>query len=407
MSRGVLSEARPVVRWTEHEVMEVATRRSRAAQSSGDDAIGMHPRVGDRRAIAVAASSSETARNVRRSRCAATLGWVWTVFGPFLGLVLITVLFAVLTRESGQFLTLYNWRTIAVQTVIVGTAALGMTIIMIAGGIDLSVGSTVALVTVCIALFVKKVDPVLPESLRAWKLVLPVALMLGVALGGLCGAINGALDRRPARRAVHRHAGDLHRSIADWPRGWRRARRCTCPATSKPWWFGQIMKIEPEPRWLLVAPGVWVLLVLSILLALALRYSLLGRYVYAIGSNEATARLCGINVPAHQGRSSTRSAAWRPAWPASCSSPTSAAIGRPDHRRRARAPGHRRGRHRRRQLERRRGDRPRHPDRLPDHVGAEQRLRPRRNPQRQPGHHHRHHHHRRRHARPASAQDAE
>ena len=76
------------------------------------------------------------------------MGWVWTVFGPFLGLILITVLFAFLTRESGSFLTAYNWRTIAVQTVIVGTAALGMTVIMISGGIDLSVGSAVALVTV-------------------------------------------------------------------------------------------------------------------------------------------------------------------------------------------------------------------------------------------------------------------
>src|SRR5262249_27634816 len=36
---------------------------------------------------------------------------------------------------------------------------------------------------------------------------------------------------------------------------------------------------------------------LSLILALALRYSLLGRYIYAVGSNEATARLCGINVP--------------------------------------------------------------------------------------------------------------
>ena len=48
---------------------------------------------------------------------------------------------------------------------------------------------------------------------------------------------------------------------------------------------------------MLVAPGVWFLLVLSLLLALALRYSLLGRYLYAVGSNEATARLCGISVP--------------------------------------------------------------------------------------------------------------
>jgi ribose/xylose/arabinose/galactoside ABC-type transport system permease subunit len=57
------------------------------------------------------------------------------------------------------------------------------------------------------------------------------------------------------------------------------------------------MAENPEPWWLLMAPGVWVLLVLSVLLAITLRYSLWGRYAYAIGSNEATARLCGINVP--------------------------------------------------------------------------------------------------------------
>jgi ribose/xylose/arabinose/galactoside ABC-type transport system permease subunit len=69
------------------------------------------------------------------------------------------------------------------------------------------------------------------------------------------------------------------------------------PLEAKPWWLARILATEPEPRWLLVAPGVWVLAVLSMVLALALRYSLLGRYIYAIGSNEATARLCGINVP--------------------------------------------------------------------------------------------------------------
>ena len=101
------------------------------------------------------------------------------------------MLFAALTRETGRFITLYNWQTIAVQSVIVATAALGMTIIMIAGGIDLSVGSTVALVTVCIALVIKKLDPGLPDTLREWKILLPVALVAGVAVVELCGAING------------------------------------------------------------------------------------------------------------------------------------------------------------------------------------------------------------------------
>src|SRR5437763_1382633 len=226
-----------------------------------------------------------------------TLSWVWTVFGPFLGLVLITALFAALTRESGSFLSVYNWRTIAVQTVIVATAALGMTMIMIAGGIDLSVGSTVALVTVCMAVFVKKVDPSLPESLRAWKLALPAALILGVGLGGFCGAINGFLiaGLRVVPFIITLGSYQVYRGLATWLAS---STTVYVPGEVKPWWFGRIVAIEPEPRWLLVAPGVWVLLALSLLLAITLRYSLLGRYAYAIGSNEATARLCGINVPA-------------------------------------------------------------------------------------------------------------
>ena len=126
---------------------------------------------------------------------------------PFLGLVLIIVLFGTITRDSGTFLTADNWRTIAVQTVIVGTAALGMTIIMIAGGIDLSAGSTVALVTVCIAMFVKKVDPALvgfAPGLEARPAVSPVA---GNRDRRIVRSDQRRIDRGPAGRPVHRHAG--------------------------------------------------------------------------------------------------------------------------------------------------------------------------------------------------------
>ena len=69
------------------------------------------------------------------------------------------------------------------------------------------------------------------------------------------------------------------------------------PNEAKAPWFDWIVATEPEPPWLQFAPAVWVLLVLSLLIAFMLRYSLHGRYLYAIGSNEATARLCGLNVP--------------------------------------------------------------------------------------------------------------
>ena len=179
---------------------------------------------------------------------------------------------------------------------IVGIAALGMTMIMIAGGIDLSAGSTVALVTVCTAMFVKKVDPSLADSLREMKLVLPLALVLGIAVGGLCGAINGALiaGLKVVPFIVTLGTYTVYRGLATWMAS---STQVYVAGNVKPRWFNQIMKIEPEPHWLLVAPGVWVFLGLSVLAAIVLRYSLLGRYIYAIGSNEATARLCGINVP--------------------------------------------------------------------------------------------------------------
>lgn len=47
---------------------------------------------------------------------------------------------------------------------------------------------------------------------------------------------------------------------------------------------------------MIVAPGVWSLMILALILALMLRYTVFGRYLYAVGSSEATARLCGIDV---------------------------------------------------------------------------------------------------------------
>ena len=225
-----------------------------------------------------------------------TLSWVWTVLGPFLGLVLITALFAWLTRASGTFMSVASWQTIAVQTVVVGTAALGMTAIMISGGIDLSVGSTVALVTVGIAMLVKWLQPQLPAGLREAQVLLPAAMMLGILLGGLCGAINGLLisSLRVVPFIVTLGSYKVFRGLAKWLSS---STSVYMPGDARNWWFNRILATEPQPAWLLVAPGVWILLVLSLILALTLRYTLLGRYIYAIGSNEATARLCGINVP--------------------------------------------------------------------------------------------------------------
>jgi ribose/xylose/arabinose/galactoside ABC-type transport system permease subunit len=214
-----------------------------------------------------------------------TLGWIWTLLGPFVGLLLITGLFAYLTRGNGTFLSVFNWRTIAVQTVVVGMAALGMTAVMIAGGIDLSVGSAVALVTVASALLTRDVG-----------MPLFLAMLLGVLLGGVCGLLNGVLitGLRVVPFIITLGSLQVFRGMAKWLSG---STQVYSPDSAKTWWLDRILAAEPQPYWLLLAPGVWILLALSVVVALVLRYSLLGRYIYAIGSNEATARLCGINVP--------------------------------------------------------------------------------------------------------------
>ncbi len=231
-------------------------------------------------------------------RIRGTLGRVWTLIGPFVGLVVIAVLFATLPASSERFLTWDNWRTIAVQTVIVGTCALGMTIVMIAGGIDLSVGSTVALVTVGIV----------QVSQQSWA-GLTVALLAGVLLGGACGFLNGRLIASLGVVPFIVTLGSL--------KVFRGLAKLWSGSTSvyafgldhpKPEWLGRLLSTNLDPpSWVAsapgpvrelgrLAPGVWVLLGLSLLVALMLRYSLLGRHLYAVGSNEATARLCGVNV---------------------------------------------------------------------------------------------------------------
>src|SRR5437868_15229274 len=72
---------------------------------------------------------------VSRSRIART--WL-NRLGPLLGLVLVIAVFAILIGNPERYLSLKNLRTVLAQTVIVGIGAIGMTMIIISGGIDLS-----------------------------------------------------------------------------------------------------------------------------------------------------------------------------------------------------------------------------------------------------------------------------
>src|SRR5436190_16358890 len=103
--------------------------------------------------------------------------------GVLLGLVLVALLFVVLVGP--QFIRPANLELMARQTAIVCVAALGMTMVIISGGIDLSVGSVIALSTVVTALLLRANHG-------------PIVAALGaVAVGAICGLMNGLLVPGP------------------------------------------------------------------------------------------------------------------------------------------------------------------------------------------------------------------
>jgi ribose transport system permease protein len=199
------------------------------------------------------------------------------LLGPFAGLALVVLLFSLL--EPDAFPTGYNAKTIATQTVIVGLGAIGMTFVIVSGGIDLSVGSVIALSSVVTALARKhEFSPL-------------AAALAGVATGAACGLVNGALIAKlkivpfivtlgmlGVARGVAKHLAGEQK--VDAPAGF----------------LADLMTKSPEPASLVVAPGVWLLLALAIVMGFVLRRSVLGVHAFAIGSNEATARLCGVRV---------------------------------------------------------------------------------------------------------------
>jgi ribose/xylose/arabinose/galactoside ABC-type transport system permease subunit len=207
-------------------------------------------------------------------------GWLEHV-GPVIGLIFVFALFAVLAPES--FRSARNLETIARQTTIVGIGALGMTLVIIMGGIDLSIGSMVALGTVVIAVSLKSFGSE-PNAF--------LAACTGVFVCGLCGAMNGVLITvlRVVPFIVTLGMMLLARGVA---KGLSREQKVDAPET----WLNELLaSLSPEQRWMLVPAGVWVLIIMAVAVAIMLKYTRLGRHTVAIGSNEQTAMLCGVMV---------------------------------------------------------------------------------------------------------------
>src|SRR5690349_15351191 len=172
---------------------------------------------------------------------------------PFLGLILVIVVFAILIGAPEKYLSLKNLRTVLAQTVIVAIGAIGMTVIIISGGIDLSVGSAIALTGVITALGIN----------AGWSTTLAVSV--GILVGGFVGVVNGLAITRLRVVPFIATLGMLGvaRGVA---KGIAGSQTVNVPET----WANNLLLTVPKPEWLLLAPGVWIAIALSVIAALVL-----------------------------------------------------------------------------------------------------------------------------------------
>jgi len=194
--------------------------------------------------------------------------------GPLAALAAVYVLFSALA--PGTFTGGVNLTTMLRQTAVVAIASLGMTFVILLGGIDLSIGSAVALTSVVVA-------RVLQSGIGVFG-----AVVLGVLTTVATGWLNGMLTARGKITPFIVTLGSM--SVL---RGAAKGLAGEQKIDADPHGLEHLMTAGAGAA---LPAGVWLALVLAIAAAIVLHFTVFGRHVVAIGSNEATARLCGVPV---------------------------------------------------------------------------------------------------------------
>ncbi len=190
-----------------------------------------------------------------------------------LGSLFLMILF--FSISSPYFLTLNNFLTIGLQTAVIGIIAVGMTYVIITGGIDLSVGSILAFSGMITGLAIQKGVPMM------------FAIVCGLVAGILCGVVNGLCI---AKAHIPPFISTLGLMMT--------LRGLSLTLTN-----GQPIFIE-VPAYELIAGGkvfgipnpVLYFFIISIVFTFVLKKTVIGKAIYAVGSNEEASRLSGVNV---------------------------------------------------------------------------------------------------------------
>lgn len=240
-------------------------------------------------------------RPVRHRRwLLASAGWMNTL-ARFLALAMVFGFFAA-SIDEGRFYTSRNLENIGRQSAVYSIAALGATFVIISGGIDLSVGAVIALAVVTAA-WVMSLTGADSAGNTAYLIdqhpkMLPIlALSAAVLISTLAGLFNGLLitGLRIVPFIVTLGTMGIFRGVA---KGISHEKDIYPPQDA---WLGSLMdptlnSADATRRWMLLPPGVWTLIGAALIAALILRYTRFGRHLVAIGSNQETARLCGVPV---------------------------------------------------------------------------------------------------------------
>ncbi|MFC0227378.1 ABC transporter permease [Serratia aquatilis] len=192
--------------------------------------------------------------------------------GTLIGLLIIVVTFSLL---SPVFFTLPNMLNILQQSSINGIIALGMTLVIISGGIDLSVGPTAAL------------SAILGATLMVAGVPVPLAVMATLGVGALCGVFSGSLVAYAGLQPFIVTLGglSLFRAMAlIFTNG--------NPIFGIPTEFRSFINSE-----IFGIPGPIVIVVtIAIILWVVMNKTPLGEYILAVGGNEEAARVAGVPV---------------------------------------------------------------------------------------------------------------
>jgi ribose transport system permease protein len=203
--------------------------------------------------------------------------------GPFVGLVLLCIAGSLLNPD---FATWDNAMNVLTRTAFIGIIAVGMSFVIISGGIDLSVGSMAALIAGCVIMVMNWVAPQVGSPVAAVLVGMAVALALGAAFGLAHGLLitKGRIEPFIVTLGT---LGIFRAYLTYFSNGGALTLDNTLGDAYGPVYYG---------AWLGIPIPVWIFGAVAVAGALLLNRTRYGRYVQAIGSNEQVARYAAVAV---------------------------------------------------------------------------------------------------------------